>query len=697
MELDSRSIQILQSILSSRCRSSRELLAEHDLTRNQLDYTLKKINSYLLDQGYDSIVRSKKGLFIISPSLQDKLGLFVTDDEHSFFEDHYVLDEKYRGLVILLLIFSEDYLSLYHFSDTFKVSKNTINTDIKKLKNSLTTYNITITYTRKKGYHFLGNEEVIRELIISVIDEIVASLYTKMIFTDYLTIDQPTIESKRDFLREIEQVLNISFTDNRIKNAPYFLVLLNRRINNAHCLNEEFNHSIKEVKETKEYEIISQILAKYKAFPNILNEQLYICLFILSLKVTDIGSTISLNTDVLRKQVAKFIATLEQNTAIQLNEKDQLIENLSLHLAPAYYRIRYRLTSDLSINDVIKDQLEPLFFMVKLASDPLEEFFKTTIPDHEIYLITMFIGAYLQKDKPINEKNSTVNAVVVCPNGIISSKLLENTLANWFPMIHFTDSLSIREFYSQEDQITAHLIFSTEPLNTNRHVVVVGNDLADMNKASIVNDVVRLVYKIDSYKLQPDNILAIVRKYLEIPIEVEKNIKNELQIAYNSIFQIQDQTVLNNNQQLHLADIITKDSLIFIDEEVPDWTLILETATTNLIERGIVEPCYLTHLKEQYPAVVPGIILGEQIVIPHTAPENGAKQLGMCFAKLKHHFLSNGRRYHYVVVVSAVDRQTHIKPMMELLKLATTPTLMEKMDTAQTSEEVLAVLEQLKD
>jgi transcriptional antiterminator len=48
---------------------------------------------------------------------------------------------------------------------------------------------------------------------------------------------------------------------------------------------------------------------------------------------------------------------------------------------------------------------------------PLEEFFEERIPNDEIYLITMFIGAYMPKEKPINLERTIVKAAVVCPNG----------------------------------------------------------------------------------------------------------------------------------------------------------------------------------------------------------------------------------------------------------------------------------------
>lgn len=305
------------------------------------------------------------------------------------------------------------------------MSKNTIVSDIKKLKKQLSRHKLTIDYSRKGGYYFRGDEEAIRGLILVVTDQVMESIYNRLIFEKYLDIQVTEIEAQRRMLRLVEEELQVQYTDNRIQTAPYFLVLLDRRVKNEHLIEQRFGLLAKEIMDTNEYAAIVKVLAGQSMLPKSYTEHLYLCLYILSLKITDLSNIFSLNKVELRKHIELFIAQLEKNTIIQLNDKAQLIENLALHLTPAYYRIRYGLTSDYMLTDIVKNQLDPLFFIVKSSIAPLEEFFEERIPNDEIYLITMFIGAYMQKEKPINLDNTIVKAAVVCPNGIISSKLLE--------------------------------------------------------------------------------------------------------------------------------------------------------------------------------------------------------------------------------------------------------------------------------
>ena len=695
MDLDNRSVQVLQTVASTVKISSKEIMEKYRLTRNQLDYALKKINDYLEENSYRKIIRSRNGGFVVDTKVVDDFSGIMNSESQLQADENSFLDEDHRLLVILLLIFSADYLSLYHFSESLEVSKNTIVSDIKKLKKQLSRHKLTIDYSRKGGYYFRGDEEAIRGLILVVTDQVMESIYNRLIFEKYLDIQVTEIEAQRRMLRLVEEELQVQYTDNRIQTAPYFLVLLDRRVKNEHLIEQRFGLLAKEIMDTNEYAAIVKVLAGQSMLPKSYTEHLYLCLYILSLKITDLSNIFSLNKVELRKHIELFIAQLEKNTIIQLNDKAQLIENLALHLTPAYYRIRYGLTSDYMLTDIVKNQLDPLFFIVKSSIAPLEEFFEERIPNDEIYLITMFIGAYMQKEKPINLDNTIVKAAVVCPNGIISSKLLEKTLDNWFPMIHFVSSFSIREFYEKEECLEVRLIFSTTPLTTEFPVIVVGNDLSAMNKTLIVNEVIQLIYKIDSYKLQPDHILSIVRKHLPMDDETEGKIRKELMISYNSIFQIQDQEILTNETKLNLSDLITKESIVILPNKLT-WLEILQAATQNLIDRGIVEPSYLSHLEEQFPEVTPSIVLGNQIVIPHTIPENGARELGMCLAKIPQGFSSQGQCYRYVVVISAIDKKMHIQPMMQLLKIASDPKTIQRLDQAQDKDALLAVIQDFK-
>ena len=63
LNLDERSMELLKVIASQEDITSKDLQEEFHLSRNQLDYSIRKINEYLQLENYDKITRSNKGYF----------------------------------------------------------------------------------------------------------------------------------------------------------------------------------------------------------------------------------------------------------------------------------------------------------------------------------------------------------------------------------------------------------------------------------------------------------------------------------------------------------------------------------------------------------------------------------------------------------------------------------------------------------
>ena len=145
-------------------------------------------------------------------------------------------------------------------------------------------------------------------MILVVTDQVMESIYNRLIFEKYLDIQVTEIEAQRRMLRLVEEELQVQYTDNRIQTAPYFLVLLDRRVKNEHLIEQRFGLLAKEIMDTNEYAAIVKVLAGQSMLPKSYTEHLYLCLYILSLKITDLSNIFSLNKVELRKHIELFIA-----------------------------------------------------------------------------------------------------------------------------------------------------------------------------------------------------------------------------------------------------------------------------------------------------------------------------------------------------------------------------------------------------
>lgn len=98
------------------------------------------------------------------------------------------MEEKDRLYLIFMMTALQEDLSIFHYQTFLSVSKNTILSDLKKLKDLLTPYEIELYYSRKTGYNLKGNEQNIRTFIklstIALNERTASTVGMKKLFQD---------------------------------------------------------------------------------------------------------------------------------------------------------------------------------------------------------------------------------------------------------------------------------------------------------------------------------------------------------------------------------------------------------------------------------------------------------------------------------------------------------------------------------
>src|SRR5690625_5551048 len=141
----------------------------YDLTRRQPGYSFSKINDWILTKNLTEIKRTRQSHFIIDQSIITNM----SSEKEIELSDMNIFPESQRVyMILLLLLSSEEELSLNHFTSELDVSKNTILNDLKQVREIASDYGVAIRYSRIKGYIIDGKEFQIRKLLINVIDKI---------------------------------------------------------------------------------------------------------------------------------------------------------------------------------------------------------------------------------------------------------------------------------------------------------------------------------------------------------------------------------------------------------------------------------------------------------------------------------------------------------------------------------------------
>ena len=653
MHLDERSNLILKRVVSNPGISNAELERKYHLSRRQISYSFTKINDWLKSNNYPKIQRTNGGKFIIDPLLME---LFAEKVEHS--AGSYIPSEKERAqLVLLMLLSSEEELSLLHFSSSLSVSKNTVLRDMKYTQRIVNGYHLEIIYSRMHGYDIVGSEWNKRKLLIEVLRTVYDMYQGETYIQAYTGISREEIKRLKEQMEKVEKRLALQFIDQKIKLLPYTIAILLKRIKKGNLIKDSYHIDYEELSDTKEFEAAEILIEDAACIPK--EERLFITLQLLTSNVLSSQFLRDEETLELKSSLKKSLALFEKKACITFKEKEKLLQKLVLHMKPAYYRIKYQLTTNYSIIEKVSEEFEAIHYIVKDSLKPFETYIGCSIPESEVMFITVFIGGHLiNSGETIQLKK---RAVVVCPNGVSISHLMEHTLRDLFPEFYFYEALSIREF--DQSKAEFDMVFSPVPVQTSKHLFIVEQFISDFQKLQLRQRVIQTIFGLNTSVVNIEQLISVIEKYAKV------DQKSQLQKALQDYFSLQVLNETSKNQEYSLADLITPETIVLRDQ-VESWKEAISIAAAPLLHKGVITEAYIDKMQEQYPSMSPHIVLRLNVAIPHASPEDGVQAVGMSLLKLKEGLLCGEQKVHFIVVIAAIDKKKHLNAMLQLMKLA---------------------------
>lgn len=679
MYLDERSNLILKEVVSNPNISNTELENRLTLSRRQISYSFMKINQWLEEKNYPAIKRTNSGKFIVSPLL---IGLFSEKDKKDSSGAQYIPSEKERAqFIILMLLGSQEELSLLHFSSALYVSKNTALRDIKAAQKLVNAYQLEIIYSRMHGYGIVGNELDKRKLLMDLLRSIFKVYKGETYIQQLAQISFEEIDKIRLQIEEVETRLHLKFIDERIKLLPYIIAILLKRIKKGNVIKDSYYIEYESLSDTKEFEAAEILIQDEKSIPK--QERLFITLQLLTSNVFSSQFLTNQELPYLKKSVQDSLELFEKKAAISFKDKEALLDRLVLHMKPAYYRIKYQLTTDYSMLERVSDEFNAIHYIVKDSIKPLQEYIGCDIPESEIMFITILIGGHLINSGetiPVKKK-----AAVVCPNGVSISQLMEHTLRDLFPEFYFYRAFSTREF--EQLDLEYDLVFSPVPLQTDKNLFIVQQFISDFEKIQLRQRVMQGVFGLNTSVVNIDQIISIVEKYAKIQD------RSSLEKGLQNYFSMQVSNEVKQKTEYGLSDLITPETMV-VKDSVKDWQEAIAVAAQPLLDKGCITEAYVDTMQQQYPALSPHILLRMNIAIPHARPQDGVNSLGMSLLKVEDGIaLDNGEKVHIVVVIAAIDKNQHLNALLQLMKLAEMNDVIKDLNELDSKADIYSILQ----
>ncbi|MCT0504840.1 BglG family transcription antiterminator [Lactococcus cremoris] len=581
--------------------------------------------------------------------------LAIPDKVENFEETRYSINQKTfilteverRSLIYLLIFINKTPLSIALFQTYLQVSKNTILSDLKKLREELMSENIQVEYSRKKGFYLNFEEKMLQEKAWYFLQNLSedSGFY---ILSKVLNDKKPlTIFKNNQLLKKMMQELQIEIVYSRYLSTLLFACLLRHRT---------FE---------KNSENINDLLKS------------------LIIGMSDGKSALGQDNGLYR-MAFNIMENVMKLSAIEFDDFTKTFMALLAHLTPAYYRIRNHFELKNVLLERIKNEYHSLFLLMDNALRPLKDEVGEISESEKAYFVILF-GGEIYKNK---YSGKSLKAIVLCVNGISSSLIMQKRLESLFPTMEFI--LSARVSHFEKLPINSYdIIFSTVPLKSDKKVYLMSIFPDQREENKLYNQVLQDFQLPGFAKPSAQTILDSIEPYIIIKDPVNR--QDLIKIIEKKLNRTRKEGKLSG---VMLTDLLTKEKIRFTNKEL-SWQEAIELAAQPLLDKHEIEERYIKAIIDKVEAFGPYIDLGLGIALPHARPEEGVKKLGMSFLRCEHPVKLMDDVKHEIklfIVLAAIDNETHLRALSTLTKILSNKERLSQLLTATNAAEVEQIL-----
>ena len=597
----------------------------------------------------------------------------------------YIFQHERLDMIILYLLLYPDYISNYHLQDLLRMSKNSVVADLKDIRELLKNRSISLQYRRSEGYYLEGTGSQLRQLLERTIEKLMRLESGRFILDYVLKECRITAKDAAIFsqIRMLSEKYQLTFIFENVKIVSLVMAVLNEiEMEGDYQVKQEYYSNIKETALLKLVEELE------KEYPMLARERDYI----LSRLAGCLQGNLDLNPDpTVVKTMDEIIKQVKANTGLEFPIGISFRKNLYAHLYPSYYRLLFNISLHNPLTHQIKREYSSLYELIRRSLKPLEEMTGKTLSSDEIAYFTIHFGGYLQA-KVKHREAKDLRAMIVCPNGVSTSLILQSELEKIFPRMEF-QSISRSHFKTVDklERDDVQVIFSTTHLESQDKVFLVKPLMTSIEKILLKRRVYEYLHLEKEDVVSIDELMGIVAKYTTI--KNEEGLKNEL-IHY---------LFAQNNQQLLGGDSLTdllKEELIQQVDSVSTWQDAVGLAAQPLLANGYIEESYIQAMIASINETGPYIVLAPKVAVPHASPDAGVHQLGISLLQVKEPVDfseddDDDKKVQLIFVLAAVDSTAHLRALQELALILDDEEAIDSLIAASDPREILAIIDKI--
>lgn len=487
-----RYIQIILYLLEQKYPvSASEILKELNININTFRKDISQIEGLLRENGLSLIIKPKIGLRLVgSPENIENLRKRLNSLGNKTFPR-----KKKVWYIAGIFLLSERIPTIEDLCEILDISRPTVIECIKEVNNWLSDKGIILLSKPGFGYFIKGKEEDIRDAFVEAFENYSDVEFQKMAraFSEgnfKLKLKLSVLEHTDwgaigKLIEDVQARIGKRFTEEDVLALAITVALSVRRIKEGHAITFE----PKEVRAVLANPISPIIESGISAINDQLqvefadSEIAYLALRFVSSKAQTIEGTGKFIAAPRFQQIAEEIAQLTNELlGSTINKEDEFVSMLAYHLESTITKINIGAKMENPSLGEVKKEYPIAYAIAERVSKRIEDSFHLKIPDEEKGYIAMYIAVSLEKIRQPRKKK----VAVICPMGLVTSKLLYYELMNEIPEIEIVQVGPIKELEEGKIQQMVDLIISTVPVyNVNIPHVVVSPMLQQEDKKRI--------------------------------------------------------------------------------------------------------------------------------------------------------------------------------------------------------------------
>ncbi|WP_430488045.1 BglG family transcription antiterminator [Priestia flexa] len=356
---------------------------------------------------------------------------------------------KERKLLLVIKLLEEASFKLQTLAKDLGVSITTLTSYLDELADWLEHYSVTLVRRRGVGLEVVSTEINKRKALANYFlvyfgEELIEQLF--LLQNNKLKQEKVLYYFNAAYLAEVDRIVNLKINkgQSRLADSDYMGLIIHtcimlQRSEKGFQLEESV--LIKEA--SNEYQLIESLCKELEEQFSLsinTNDITFLAVVLRASKL-QVANAVDYDSIVLGRMIKRVIQDVSIQLHIDLTNDFSLFQGLLAHMEPSIFRIQQQLEAFNPLTEEIKKKYPLLFMAVRNSME--KEFNELSFSDDEIAYVVLHFGSSLV----VREENVVIKALVVCPTGIGTSKMLASRIKKEFIEIDSVDVKSIKEIH----------------------------------------------------------------------------------------------------------------------------------------------------------------------------------------------------------------------------------------------------------